>query len=990
MKFFYLLSIILFFIVYQTFAQAPGIRWQKCIGGSWNEAMYDLNGEMNSTTYWPVGTKGLIPAKEGGYFIAGQTNSGDGDVPVNAAYNQPGTIAVLRLDEFGNTLWKKTLGGVDTTYQGKYDQFRSIIQTSDRGCIVIGETANTTGQATGNHGKNDIILGKFSSSGNLEWSKTFGGTENEYGTSIVQTGDSGYVFLGSTFSTSGQVQGNHGLSDVWMVKIDKTGNIEWQKCIGTEGNDGAVKIEKRLYENLIYIWQSANRPSLTISQIDGLGNTISEASLPSLAAFGGMSATSDGGYIIAGQGPNQSGLAIKIDKDAKIQWQKELNGSKNDMFSDAKQTSDGGFIVCGNSESIDGDLTDIGAHPCLTCYFPKADAWIVKLNATGQVEWQKLFGGTGSDITATIFPARDNDYIFFGTTISNNGDVSGRHLSRDTNNPTVDWWLVNLSAINRLQGQVFEDVNRNGIKDEGEQYANNVGIKSVKGRDQRLTIPSNGHFINYIDTGSYTTTITPDNPYYTAQPSTRTTSFSTYNNVDTLNIALQPLVGKRDASINLIPLTPARPGFGVEYKLFYKNQGTDTIANGTVQLIKSNKLTLLSATPAYTSINSDTLRWEFSGLKPQDKGNITLNFTIAPPPSVNIGDALISTATIINTTDLTPADNTSKLTQTVTGSYDPNDKTEIHGGTLTPKQLANNEWLQYTIRFQNTGTDTAFNVSIRDTLSSKLDWNTLQMVSASHNYQLNIKDGNNCTWQFNNINLVDSNRNESKSHGYIVYRIKPSSTFAAGDTIKNTAGIYFDYNLPVGTNTEKTVLQSFSLPVTLISFEATKAAEANSIHWTTSAEINVSSFEVERSTDGRIFFTIGNVMPFGNGSSSNYQLNDDKRANRINYYRLKIIDKDGSVRYSTVKIIDNSVSYTISAFPNPATNKLSLKIDSDKNTDVQIEVIDQDGKAILTSRVHLAIGSTYHNINVTSFASGSYYVKLKTSGQQSILKFEKL
>ena len=110
------------------------------------------------------------------------------------------------------------------------------------------------------------------------------------------------------------------------------------------------------------------------------------------------------------------------------------------------------------------------------------------------------------------------------------------------------------------------------------------------------------------------------------------------------------------------------------------------------------------------------------------------------------------------------------------GSYDPNDKTENLAGKISQREVSANSYINYLIRFQNTGTDTAFNVTVRDTLDDKLDWNSLQMVAASHPYQLDIKSQNQLTWSFNNILLVDSFRNEPASHGFIAYRVKPKSS----------------------------------------------------------------------------------------------------------------------------------------------------------------------------------------------------------------------
>ena len=201
--------------------------------------------------------------------------------------------------------------------------------------------------------------------------------------------------------------------------------------------------------------------------------------------------------------------------------------------------------------------------------------------------------------------------------------------------------------------------------------------------------------------------------------------------------------------------------------------------------------------------------WNIGSFRPFDTAYIHLNMKIAAPPTVNNTDTLLFKSFAFPFAgDETRDDNQSFLTQQVQGSYDPNDKTETHGGIITPEQLAGNDYLTYLIRFQNTGTDTAFNVMIRDTLQNKLDWNSFEMINASHPYYLYMVRPDVLEWNFPNILLVDSNRNEPASHGFVAYRIKPKSTLAVGDTVLNRAHIFFDYNLPVITNDEKTVLRN--------------------------------------------------------------------------------------------------------------------------------------------------------------------------------------
>src|SRR5690606_23160586 len=139
----------------------------------------------------------------------------------------------------------------------------------------------------------------------------------------------------------------------------------------------------------------------------------------------------------------------------------------------------------------------------------------------------------------------------------------------------------------------------------------------------------------------------------------------------------------------------------------------------------------------------------------------------------------------------------------VRGSYDPNDINESHGPEIFYDDFSTDDYLYYTIRFQNVGTADAINVSIDNTLDDGLDKSTIQMLSASHDYVF-TRTGNQLNWQFDNIHLPSESMDEPNSHGYVYYKVKPTAGFQVCDAIPNTAEIYFDFNPAVITNTFET------------------------------------------------------------------------------------------------------------------------------------------------------------------------------------------
>jgi uncharacterized repeat protein (TIGR01451 family) len=364
-----------------------------------------------------------------------------------------------------------------------------------------------------------------------------------------------------------------------------------------------------------------------------------------------------------------------------------------------------------------------------------------------------------------------------------------------------------------MTGIVFYDDNGNGIRDAGEAAADSITASAVTGSTRLTTTTKNGIFKLQADTGSYTVSV-DSLPYYSITPASRPLHLVADATYDSVSFALQPIAGKQDLQVALLPLSPSRPGFPLQFRLFYRNIGTVPVNNVTLGYTGSNKAFITSTLPLFDSLSADsaTAFWRLGTLNPHQAGSVEIHEKAYAPPIANIGDYLHFVATINPITgDLNPADDTARLTQSATGAYDPNEKTEVHQGTITPAQLAAGEWLDYTIRFQNTGNDTAFTVIVKDTLDAKLAWPTLLVTETSHNYQLVVDGGNKLTFTFSNILLPDSLINPAASEGFIHFRIRPLPTLTAGTDITGRSSIYFDANPPVLTNTVHTIIGN--LPV---------------------------------------------------------------------------------------------------------------------------------------------------------------------------------
>ncbi len=345
------------------------VEWQKCLGGS----RYDKANSVQQTA-------------DGGYIVAGDTNSSDGDVSGN---HGDFDFWVVKLDSIGNIQWQRCLGG------SGYDEANSIRQTADGGYIVAGITNSNDGNVSGNHGSEDFWLVKIDNVGNIQWQKCLGGSSYDEANSIRQTADGGYIVAGITNSNDGNVSGNHGSEDFWLVKIDNVGNIQWQKCLGGSSYDLAFSVQQTIDEGYI---------------------------------VAGITNSNDGN--VSGNHGHEDFWVVKIDNVGDIKWQKCLGGSNNDDAISIQQTPDEGYIVAGLTYSNDGDVS--GNHG-------DADSWLVKIDCIGNIQWQKCLGGSGYDDSWSAKKTAGSGYIAAGLTFSNDGDVSGNHGNGDV-------WVVKINS----------------------------------------------------------------------------------------------------------------------------------------------------------------------------------------------------------------------------------------------------------------------------------------------------------------------------------------------------------------------------------------------------------------------------------------------------------------------------------------------------------------------------------------------------------------
>ncbi len=296
---------------------------------------------------------------------------------------------IIKLNNEGQLQWEKNYGG------SLNDEATSVQQATDGGYIVAGSTSSDNGDISFNNGDEDFWIIKLNASGNLEWEKTYGGTNVDRAESIKQTPDGGYIVAGFSASQNGDVDDNYGNFDYWVLKISSTGVIEWEKNYGGSGPDWAYEIEL----------------------------------------------ADDGGYVVAGSSISDDidiidnhGFydywILKIDATGAIEWQKNYGGAGEDRAYDIHKTNDGGYVVGGSTYSTNIDVTG---------NFGGSDYWVLKLDSDGELLWQNNYGGSGSEWAWSIDLTDDNGFVVCGRSNSSDGMVNDGKGNRD-------FWVVKINS----------------------------------------------------------------------------------------------------------------------------------------------------------------------------------------------------------------------------------------------------------------------------------------------------------------------------------------------------------------------------------------------------------------------------------------------------------------------------------------------------------------------------------------------------------------
>lgn len=332
---------------------------------------------------------------DGGTIVAGYTDSKDGHV-TNLASRDYWDLWVAKLDRCGNIEWQRAWGG------SGYESARDIEQTADGGYIVLGETNSTDGGVVAGYGgTKDIWLLKLDATGNLQWQKRYGGSGLDIGNHLQILDDGSFLIAASSSSNNGDITGNHGTggyTDGVIMRINASGGMVWSKCFGGTKNEELLDFE--IINNRIYLAGYAN---------------------------------STDGDIPPSQ-KNYDVWLLTIDLNGNKIYSKVYGGAQNDVAYAMSRATDGSLTLAGYTTSNDGDVS--GAKG-------SQDYWVVNIGTNGTLNWQKVLGGSDAEYANALLTDTDGGYLIGGISYSNDGDVTGA-LGEG------DYWVVKLDATGNM------------------------------------------------------------------------------------------------------------------------------------------------------------------------------------------------------------------------------------------------------------------------------------------------------------------------------------------------------------------------------------------------------------------------------------------------------------------------------------------------------------------------------------------------------------
>lgn len=781
------------------------ILWEKNYGGSDEDVVEDL-----------------AVTADGGFAFIGNTYSNDHDV---SSLLGTGSMWLVRLDANGNILWERTYGG------SSIDHGKALETTPTGGFIIGADCLSTDGDLTNipRFGASvDVWLFEVNALGDIVWSNVYGGTGSDQIIEFNRLSDGGYMLNCYISSNDGHVSTSFGGTDVWLVRVDSVGNIMWENTFG------------------------------------GLRSDYSRTEVLELSdgtfLFTMYSSSYDGLYSGSYSPPNFDAWLIRVNgNDGSLLRLQNFGGNFSDNVNAMLLNSSDKVVFCGSSNSTTNDLANI-VRPTTGDQYQwifstsMVELGIIKDTIEGKVFWDE-------DLSCSIDTSIDrplHNWVVRSTGqqqayASTNANGEYKFFATDTG--PLEWSVVIPNIFSPLIDTICNITHNTvvdtiGARKTGFDFP--IGIVECPLLTSSLFIDrvrpcvSSLMTISYCNAGfgdAHNVQITLDVPEHIIIDSS-SMSF-TYNSIgrpifqiDTINpgVCDSIVLNVSTACDLFIARTQSCSQVWIT--------SSDTCNNPQVAVWDSSNLKITSAclddrTSQFIIINrgADMSSWEEYRLYDASGFVTSDTFKLDAGDSIFI-DVHYATGTFLRLeVDNTPGNpyastrflelgvcssgqfNVGYVPSSypmhddpiatdiecvvISNSLDPNDKQVVPAGVTDQHYVALGSLLNYTVRFQNTGNDTAYRVEVIDTLSPHLDISSLQLGAVSHNYTYYVNGSTTpiIHFVFEDINLLDSLSNEPESHGFIQFKIAPKSNTPENTVIENFVDIYFDFNDPVRTNT---------------------------------------------------------------------------------------------------------------------------------------------------------------------------------------------
>jgi uncharacterized repeat protein (TIGR01451 family) len=943
----------------------------------------------------------LIDATDNIYIIGDFEGTVDFDPSVNThsltSFNGNSDVFIQKLDSTGSFIWAKSFGGLfhDYAYEIIQDKIGDIYITGDYTGQVDFDPGVGSFLLTSLNSE-DIYIEKLDSSGNFIWAKSFGGSDLDIGYGMFVDLHNDLYITGEYSDLAdldpGPAISNHrsvGGTDIFIEKLNSNGELLWVNTMGTGFNDHGRGI-----------WVDTSNCVYTIGSFYGMMDFD-----PGLGTDTRSSGTGWGYYV---QKLNQRGVSGYVFHDVNQNCQ--MDGIELGLPYRALMIQPGNIVTMTNEKGLwSVDSLPIGTYTITvdtsgswkTSCSPSQTFTVVDPDSIMVVPYIGMYTTDpcpSPDISVfapILRPGFSSQkiYIQAANTYLGTGPIDSPYVVFEID-PLFTVQASSAPSLIILGPNKFR-VNLDTLfpgEKENFTFSGILSNRAVLGQTICMSAklyPVDSCALDTISQAFPTGTISP--------------CFTEWD-----GSSLQVQGTCINDSIHFVVYNNGLAGIG------------DMSCRSPVLLYIDGQLVLLDSVQlaggdsSVFAFSGDGRTWRMEVLQhPQHPGNSNPNATVE-----RCGNIANWTSGLVN---ILPADDADPVIDIycveVRGSYDPNDKRGFPKGVGTMHEIQPNQDLEYVIRFQNTGTDTAFTVVIRDTLSQDLDLFSFNSGVASHNYSFRMYGPRILEWTFNNIMLPDSNVNEIESHGFITFRVDLVDSLLLGTVIENSAAIYFDYNAPIITNTSMHTLSNLQLlnwdgQATVIDtvcnayyfgmveynqtgtyFQSTNNTGIDSLY-TLDLTINHLDNDIQLMAD--------TLMVLAPNIDQSYQWLDCNNANAsipgaTNFYYVPTANGDYAVQIvdSNCTVLSDCMNYTLStidvvnttevihAFPNPTNGNLIIS----KKMDSPLELILSNhlGQVLKTQKME----RLELTLDMKDLSGGVYYLFAKGLKNNTIIKVVK-